>query len=142
MDTHADNQAMTEVALGLAMAFFAIMIISMVSMSVQRAPMPSASGPAVQVSAPATEPGMEDVDGALSQSSANDFFIVYYQGKYLDAELNAVSPKSLPFADRYVLAIDPALSFQEVMKVRTEIVAANLVITELNSAWSQRLRLQ
>ena len=135
METHADNQAMTEVALGLAMAFFALMILSMVSMSIQRSPEASKIVRSAQVKAQTPDAGGENTTEINNQ----DVIIVFYQGRYLDANLEPINLDTLPSAQRYVLAFAPDLSFETVLSARGKISASNLIITELDPAWLQRL---
>lgn len=138
MESNPDNQAMTEVALGLAMAFFALMILAMVSMSVKSEAKESAEAIAAQVKAPESTKEKK----VATEVTQEDFLIVFHQGQYFDSKLNQLALNQLPKASRYVLALDPNLSFDEVMKARTEISAPNLIITQLNESWIKRLSQQ
>jgi len=136
MDTQADNQAMTEVALGLAMAFFALMVLSMVSMSVQPAQAMNRSVEAVTAQAQLKPDADNTVKTVIGDQ---DEIIIFYQGRFLDTDLQPLSMDSLPKAKRYVLALSPDMPFDEVLIARKKISASNLIITELDPAWLQRL---
>jgi len=143
----ADSQAMTEVALGLAMAFFAMMILAMLSMSssaMVNGEERKAGAIAVslrQKSEPVndSQPGAESKNGSLT--NADDLIIIYYQGRYLNTQLESLDVKSLNDSQNYVLALSPNLSLKTVLAVKSEISAPNLVITELDEAWLSRLAL-
>lgn len=138
MESNPDNQAMTEVALGLAMAFFALMILAMVSMSVKSEVKESAEAISAQVKAPESAKEKK----VATKVTQEDFLIVFHKGQYFDSKLNQLALNQLPNANRYVLALHPNLSFDEVMKARTEISAPNLIITQLNESWIKRLSQQ
>ena len=110
MNVETDSQAMTEVALGLAMAFFAMMILAMMSMSmpsevVASQAISTGSYPkktfkegvkVVENSKVSTDgKGAISVDGASEESqkefadekASDDTIIIFYQGRYLDVAL-------------------------------------------------------
>jgi len=131
-----DNQAMTEVALSLAMAFFALMILAMVSMSVK----PTVESKSAIVTAELTTATDEKESQSASTPLKNDdVFIIFYQGTYFDTSLMPLSIDALPQAKRTILALSPQLPLDEVLKVKSKISAPNLLITELNEAWLERL---
>lgn len=133
-----DNNAMTEVALALAMAFFAIFILAAVSMS-----QPSASVLAENLK----DKTVHDLklqletegERALAQEET---LLIYHQGTFLDAQLQAFSFASQ--ADeraRYVVAVSPDLSMAEMLNIKQQKNLPNLAITLLNKEWQQRLEL-
>ena len=136
MDTHSDSQAMTEVALGLAMAFFALMILAMVSMSV-----PTVQGDPVAGTEDSVEvqPSADEGEVGDEKASSEAFIIVFYQGRYFDTDLKPLALSALPSSQLYILAMSPNLSFENVLHARAEINRPNLRITELDATWLQRL---
>ena len=165
IERQTDNHAMTEVALGLAMAFFAMMILAMVSMQSGASKIDSSYSGAsqehlektvmsglvegVQVSAnqepmSSTEPGSPTVKNAIIPVDSQDVFIIFYQGRYLDKNLNPILLEQLSDsggAARYILALSSKLSFEAVVAARTPISVSNLIITTLDQAWLKRLAL-
>ena len=87
-----EDNAMTEVALALAMAFFAIFILTAVSMS---APGTQASEQNIHKldlqSSPSEEP-------TLNQENS---FIVYHQGQYYDQNLSLIDLNTLNTEAQY-----------------------------------------
>jgi len=136
METQTDNQAMVEVALGLAMAFFALMILSIVSMSVQ--PAQAKNHQVVAVTVEATLKAEADNE-ASTVIGDQDRVIIFYQGQFLGVDLKPLSLGSLPKAARYLLAVSSDMLFDEVLTVRKKIPSSNVIITELDAAWLQRL---
>lgn len=123
----AEDGAMTEVALALAMAFFAILVLTLVSMGGGETPYYQAIH-LVQTSS----------DRPASVLPADDDVIVIFDGeRYLDTDLNPLDPASVT-ADggrRIVLAIDPSVRLADVMAARSRIAVSNLVIANLDDRW-------
>ena len=123
----AEDGAMTEVALALAMAFFSILVLTLVSMGGGETPSYQAIY-LVQTSS----------DRPASVLPADDDVIVIFDGeRYLDTDLNPLDPASVT-ADggrRIVLAIDPSVRLADVMAARSRIAVSNLVIANLDDRW-------
>ena len=125
----AEDGAMTEVALALAMAFFSILVLTLVSMGGGAGETPSYQAiHLVQTSS----------DRPASVLPADDDVIVIFDGeRYLDTDLNPLDPASVT-ADggrRIVLAIDPSVRLADVMAARSRIAVSNLVIANLDDRW-------
>jgi len=140
IDSHTDNHAMTEVALGLAMAFFAMMILAMVSMSVVSKEVAQTTGPTSSI-ASILVPADSANSNATTKTNDQDLIIIYHQDQYFDVNLQPINLDKLPKARRYVLAMAPNLPFSTVISARAKISASNLIITELDQAWLTRLAL-
>ena len=125
----AEDGAMTEVALALAMAFFSILVLTLVSMGGGASETPSYQAiHLVQTSS----------DRPVSVLPADDDVIVIFDGeRYLDTDLNQLDPASLTAAGgrRIVLAIDPSVRLADVMAARSRIAVSNLVIANLDDRW-------
>lgn len=134
-----DSQAMTEVALGLAMAFFAMMILAMLSMSVPSVAQ-NAEHDALGVNEVVEVVASNDSQGNTAGSS-DDTIIIYYQGRYMNLQLEPLDVTNLNAAQKYVLALAPDLPLTTVLAARSKISTPNLVITELDEAWLSRLAL-
>ncbi len=154
--THYGN-AMTEIALALAMAFFSLMVLTLVSMgaggtdgagSVARAA--SATGPVtarlvaskeadVPARARAARPGKPS-----ETARPDDLLVIHWAGRFLDRELrpfdlSRLSPNKRKQGQRAVLALDPALPLAEALAARAQLPAANLVVAPLNAKWRRAL---
>ena len=137
MESHADNQAMVEVSLGLAMAFFALMILAVVSMNVEPAADPCLLNDSVLVAVEQSKPAHpKPADKAKSSEHKKDHVIVvFYQGRYFDVQLQPVNPGAVDLGQQYLLALPPNLPLAQVLAARAAISAPNLRITELTPAW-------
>lgn len=135
-----DNNAMTEVALALAMAFFAIFILAAVSMS-----QPMAQEKKHEQKAGAPEKIVHDLNlqfenDAERALAGSEILLIFHKGTFLDTQLKPVSLESM--ADRnaqYVVAVSPDLSMAEMLKLKQQKKLPNLAITLLNNEWQQRL---
>lgn len=123
----AEDGAMTEVALALAMAFFSILVLTLVSMGGGETPSYQAIH-LVQTSS----------DRPASVLPADDDVIVIFDGeRFLDTDLNPLDPASVTAEGgrRIVLAIDPSVRLADVMAARSRIAVTNLVIANLDDRW-------
>lgn len=123
----AEDGAMTEVALALAMAFFSILVLTLVSMGGGETPSYQAIH-LVQTSS----------DRPASVLPADDDVIVIFDGeRFLDTDLNPIDPASVTAEGgrRIVLAIDPSVRLADVMAARSRIAVSNLVIANLDDRW-------
>ena len=123
----AEDGAMTEVALALAMGFFSILVLTLVSIGGGETP----SYEAIHLVQTAPE-------GPTSVLPTKDDVIVIFDGaRYFDTDLNPVDPAAV-LADgerRIVLAVDPSVRLADVMAARARFAATNLVIANLDRSW-------
>ncbi len=127
------SNAMTEIALALAMAFFSIMVLTMVSMGAGLQAGTAAPGDAgIAVEASASTPS----DGRPMPSEA--VLVVHYGGRFLDAELKPLDPAQVSGA--VVLAIEPTLTMAEAIAVRERLAAQDLTVTTLDQRWIEALK--
>lgn len=125
----AQDGAMTEVALALAMGFFSIMVLTLVSMGGGRGEAPTYQAIRLVQTAP---------DGPATASPARDDVIVIFDGgRFLDTDLKPLDPATLAAdgAHRIVLAVDPAARLADVTAARARIGGANVVVANLDAGW-------
>ncbi|MDP6475778.1 MAG: hypothetical protein QF894_12815 [Alphaproteobacteria bacterium] len=143
MPSEYQSNAMTEIALALAMAFFSIMVLAMLSMG-SALQVESAAAPGlaegIRLSLPAAASGVNDA--APARQVAADEVIVHWRGRFFDGALKPLDPAALAAGGRRVLAIAPDLSIAEAMAVREMIATAQLEVTTLDSRWMQTLEEQ
>lgn len=123
----AEDGAMTEVALALAMGFFSILVLTLVSMGGGGSPSYQAVH-LVQTSSERSAAVMPEID---------DVIVIFDGERYLDIDLNPLDPASVT-ADggrRIVLAIDPSVRLADVMAARSRIAVSNVVIANLDGRW-------
>ena len=135
------GNAMTEVALALAMGFFSLMVLTLVSMG---AGDHAAGAPESEADAGfrALVVAADQADAAgAAQPAPDDLFLFYWNKRYFDDAGSQVAPATA--ADqtrpRVVLAVDPGLSFDEIAAVRAAVPHARVVIARLTDDWAARL---
>ena len=136
MDHGNQGNAMTEVALALAMGFFSIMVLTMVSLG----PGKSQSRETVQARlAPAQD---ETASASKTKPGAKDTIIVYHDGQYFDGNLNPVKPAAVArdAGGRVILALPPGLSMKEALEARGRIQTPDLIVSTLDAQWMNRLK--
>ena len=131
------DSAMTEIALALAMGFFSIMVLTMVSMGAGS----SDEDPAEAVNSVALAPAQTEAGAESGQVRpvAEDVIIIYFQGRYLDQNLSPLALESLPAEGRLILAVAPDLPMVEAMAVRARINRENLIVSTLDERWMKAL---
>lgn len=157
---HAQN-AMTEIALALAMAFFSIMVLAMVSMGTQAHDASSANAAAdLEQGANKhafyqfllTPPAASDPAHALAdQSQMLDdqiLLIIAHQGVFYDSELKTLDSGTLAAMinargaskQRIMLAISPSLSMQDALNLQENFKGSKVELTLLNDEWMTSLQ--
>ena len=142
MDTHGpESNAMAEVALALAMGFFSIMVLAMVSMGAtdvaQAVRLPD--GVAMAAQAEASKPKGAPTDQSAAVAPGD--LLIYHDGRYLDATLKPIDVALwTPKGERPVLAVAPDLPMTEALAARTRLAQINPTVTVLDEAWLARLK--
>lgn len=127
------NNAMTELALGLSMAFFALLILALLSMaspsSVKTAQAKMTLGPPVSIDQGAIKTGDE----------SNIQYAFYYKNRLIDESLKDRSIDS--FVDDYplVIAVDQNTSFAALFTLTQSIHHPQLSITGITQQWQTHL---
>ncbi len=139
MGDGSHNNAMAECALALAMAFFSIMVLTMVSMGAglesgaADAP-PTAERTSIRPSTPSDAPPAE------SKAASQGVIVIHYRGRFYDARLAPLAPGAIPEQGAAVLALDPALSRAEAIAARRRIANPELTVTTLDERWLTALK--
>ena len=136
MEDNSTTHALTEVALALAMAFFSIMVLAMVSMSVPRTKEVVTALPKDKVKLQQNE--ADEHNNAQSAASSESQFVFYFKQRFFDQKLQVIDLTSLS-AGEVVLALPANLTVAEALQVKGQINRSNLVITQYNEKWQQRL---
>jgi len=135
------SSAMTEVALGLSMAFFTLLIVALLSMSVPQSV-------AIQKAFESTNNTPKDlknntnIDIEVNNKGSGDSsiqFLFYYNNNFYDKSLIVRTIDSFSKEAPLVIAVDPQLAFAEVFSLRQKINHPKLSITTSNKAWRTRL---
>jgi len=133
------NNAMAECALALAMAFFAIMVLTMVSMgasvgSERTGTPPTGERISIRPSTPS------DDKRAAPEPGDQGTIVIHYRGQFYDRKLAPLAPSDLRSDGPAILALDPSLSMAEAIEVRQRIANPDLTVTTLDSRWLKALK--
>ncbi|MTI08731.1 hypothetical protein [Curvivirga aplysinae] len=138
------DNAMTEIALALAMGFFAIMILTLVSMGAGTAEVSQEtheSNSFISAALAPAKPDQSENSSVVSKVQQQDQLVIYYHGQFMDAEMKPIVISQI-FQDeksRVILALDPELPMIEAMSIRSKIPTEKLVISALDQSWLTRL---
>lgn len=150
MAVNDSGNAMTEIALALAMAFFAIMILTMVSMG--QAGQAGGSQPGAMALKIAKVPAnnlrlvrsSEDQTGRKdapdTRTVAPRQLIIFSSGRFLDEQLQPLDAVVMAAMTQPVLAVPPDLSLAEVIAVKGRLALPKLTITTLTQPWLDALK--
>ncbi len=135
----SQDNAMTEVALALAMGFFSLMVLTLVSMgngSMSNGEPVTYEEPGYQSIAVAWE---TKAASAGSEASSQDRFVVYTGGEFYDDQGKPVDPAglSVPPEGRLVLVVAPDESLTEIMRARALLPDGRVIVAEMDQAWSK-----
>ena len=133
MGHDGQGNAMTEIALALAMAFFSIMVLTMVSMG-------ASSGKKLSLPLLALQPVAQGAHSASIRAVSPDDLIIYRGGRFYDAQLQTVNPNTLPKDAPVVLAFEAAVSLSEAVAVRGRLNHPDLTVTTLDERWLAALQ--
>ena len=125
---------MTEIALALAMGFFSLMVLTMISMGAGKSDNPAVAAAMLAPSTPAA------AEASTVEPTTEDMIVVYHGGGFFDRDLKPVDPAAIATTGRVLLALDPALPLAEAMAARTRINVANLIVSTLDDRWLTTLR--
>lgn len=125
---------MTEIALALAMGFFSIMVLTLISMGIDGRAPEAAQAVALAPSA------SEDPRTGATSPRPDDRIVIFDGHHFLDAAMEPLDPAVLSgVRGRIVLAVDPSLPMAKAMAARSRIKADNLVVSTLDDRWRAAL---
>lgn len=135
----SSNNAMTEIALALAMGFFSIMVVAMVSLGAGDGAAGSGRPEplTVRLVSAAPDPGRPDAAEDASETE----LVVYHDGAFLDAELAPIDPAAVRSGagKRVILALPPDLPMAEALRARQALTNAVPIVAALTQDWMTAL---
>ena len=128
---------MTEIALALAMGFFSLMVLTLISMGAGDAKATKTQTLNLATLAQSTSSSATDIE-------RDDLILIFDGKRFLDTAMNRINPKIVIAAmpdpnTRVVLALDPTLSLEQALKARELVKAKNLVVSSLDKKWLKAL---
>ena len=131
-DGGAATHAMTEIALALAMGFFCVLVLALISMGSSE----STSWATVSV---------DTLRVARSEAAAarpldpDEILLIHHDGQFLDLQGRPIAVEALPRSARVVLAINPEQSMDTALTARARVPAETVTLTSLDAAWRAKL---
>lgn len=138
MSSGTHENAMTEIALAMAMGFFSVMVLTAMSMGVSVPAAKSSTQP--MISAAISDSGPAPARGVIDKVTQKDLLIVFDGTRFFGRDLKPFDIKTVDGSKRVVLAVTPDLSMAQAIDARRQIAATNLVITTLDGKWRQALK--
>lgn len=132
MNDGTQGNAMTEIALAMAMGFFSVMVLTMMSMGV-------GMGEKRKLETVLLAPPADTGSAAADTVKEDDLLVIFDRGRYLGRDLKPLSLAKVSAAARVVLAVPRELSMAEAMKARRGLKAKTLVVTTLDARWRRAL---
>lgn len=141
MEDRHQLSAMSEIALALAMAFFSIMVLTLISMGTGGLASTESKSTSDQKSvATMLAPNQTSAaKAAVVQLGSDDIFVVYHRGAFYDRDLHPVDPATIRTKARVLLALDPQLPMVEAVAARARINVENLIVSTLDERWRETL---
>jgi len=134
MTGDAQGNAMTEIALAMAMGFFSVMILATLSMGI-------GDGRSVRIATAALADGVAAASGNAAEKLRDDDVLVIFDGKgFFGRTLQSLDPAGIDSTRRVVLAVDPNLPMQQAMAARSRFEGRSIVVTTLTPDWRRALR--
>ena len=141
------TQAMTEVALGLSMAFFSLLILALFSIGL---PEQVPNNEPLKSTQPPLNPDEQlkligNNGKRASNKTAENIkqqYAFYYNGQFYDEQLNRLNIESFSgfkAQQPLILAVPDNLPLIQIMALRKQIHHPNLAITMLNQKWQTQL---
>ena len=141
MSDTTQTNAMAEIALALAMGFFSIMVLTMVSMGsgmvTQEAK--TLQDDPISIAKTADKPDASEAKGK-SENVAPEDLIIFHNGTFYDNTLSAVTLASLATRPKVILAVAPDLSMSKTMAARHQITSKNITVVVLNETWLNAIK--
>lgn len=145
------THAMTEVALGLSMAFFALLIIALMSVALpnridntnkklsQEHNIELDLEQQVNLS---IENKQDDNKAVKSLKSANEEILLYWRGQFFDTQQQLVDIDQIALKQNVIVAVDPQIPFNQLIDIQSQFVGKTLRLTKLNEPWLLALHKQ
>ena len=128
------GNAMTEIALALAMAFFSIMVLTMVSMSATPE----------KISKDQNQPTINLANSAPNNTQkptapTKRKLVIFWNGQFMDQKLSPLELGSLKNSKKIVLAMPPNLPMADALAARAQLEGVDILVSVLDERWLGRM---
>ena len=128
------GNAMTEIALALAMAFFSIMVLTMVSMSATPEKISKAQNqPTINLANSA--PNNTQKPTAPTKRK----LVIFWNGQFMDQQLSPLELGSLKSSKKIVLSMPPNLPMADALAARAQLEGVDILVSVLDERWLGRM---
>lgn len=139
------TQAMTEVALGLSMAFFALLILALISIGLPNNNLANEQGKAGYEIERSLELNSDSQQETINDDKAVDAraFVFYWQGRWFDANMQEISLKSINHRqnidnetqNQLVVVVTKSTPFEDLLTIKTNLDSFSIELAEMTSEW-------
>ena len=128
------GNAMTEIALALAMAFFSIMVLTMVSMSATPE----------KISKDQNQPTINLANSAPNNTQkptapTKRKLVIFWNGQFMDQQLSPLELGSLKSSKKIVLSMPPNLPMADALAARAQLEGVDILVSVLDERWLGRM---
>ncbi|MGL1889916.1 MAG: hypothetical protein OCD76_25615 [Reichenbachiella sp.] len=143
------TQAMTELALGLSMAFFSIMILALISMQQPMLEMnkqsthKNSSTLYIENTIDISSTNLKKITSkkAIPKNKTNqEQLVFYFKEKFVQQSLLTITIEQLDFTRPLIVAVEPNMGFSDVVRLKNSINHPMLSITTINNEWLLELQ--
>ena len=131
------ENAMTEIALAMAMGFFSIMILTMICMGIPTHKKLSENQTSIALTTLLNSKEKSENSGVMNKE---DVLVVFDGEQYRDRQLTIVEPSKIAGTSRIILALTPELSLSRALQAQSPFREKRGVVTTLNPAWRAALK--
>lgn len=142
MQNTASESAMTEVALALAMGFFSLMVLTLISMGVEAKNPDGVENKSARILDLVADKA--STSAASSKPTETDIILFFDGQNYRNSDLTTADPNSVvnqanASGSRVILAVDPDISFEAALLAREKLAVVNVVVSPYSAEWQKTL---
>ena len=134
----SDNQenAMTEIALAMAMGFFSIMVLTSMSMVIQKVPKVVRTPQSIATTILIPQDEKNGPEGRLKE---NDQLVIFDGQNFLDRDLSRLDLSTLVREHRVILAVAQDLRIASILSAQDRLSTHQVVVTPLSDSWQRAI---
>ena len=134
----SDNQenAMTEIALAMAMGFFSIMVLTSMSMVIQKVPKVVRTPQSIATTILIPQDEKNGPEGRLKE---NDQLVIFDGQNFLDRDLSRLDLSTLVREHRVILAVAQDLRMASILSAQDRLSTHQVVVTPLSDSWQRAI---
>lgn len=141
MSDTTQTNAMAEIALALAMGFFSIMVLTMVSMGsgLVTQQVKTLQDDPIIIEKTSEETPEEQPSGQAQNVSPKEL-VIFHKGRFFDSALTPITAQEINQREKIILGVAPDLSMSKALQARHQISSKNITVVMLNESWLRALK--